>query len=130
MARARESALPRRVRLCARSGHPGGGSLEKRPDAPRQHAEGQECSYPTLVFCCLGLVGYSRWRNLLSSRANPSGLWWGIQCDAFSTRTSRALGISRDNLSPSAMVCQGSCTPHKQSVGAPMSPCLSTSIVV
>ena len=28
MARARELALPRRVRLCARSGHPGGGSLK------------------------------------------------------------------------------------------------------
>ena len=44
LARARKSALPRRVRLCARSGHPAGGSLEKRPDAPRRHAEGQECS--------------------------------------------------------------------------------------
>ena len=30
----------------------------------------------------------------------------------FSTRTRRALGISLASLSPSLIVCQGSCTPH------------------
>jgi anti-anti-sigma regulatory factor len=69
-------------------------------------------------------------RKLRTSALKISGVSWGIQCDAFSTRTRRAFGISRDSLSPSRIVCQGSCAPHKHSVGALISPCFSTSMVV
>ena len=69
-------------------------------------------------------------RKLRTSSANLAGVSCGIQCDASSTRTRRAFGISRESLSPSWIVCHGSCTPHRQRVGNRISPCLSTSIVV
>ena len=57
-------------------------------------------------------------RKLRTYFANLSGVSWGLQCDAFSTRTRRALGISLASLSPSLIVCQGSCPPQKHKVGA------------
>jgi hypothetical protein len=68
------------------------------------------------------LRNQARPRKRRTSSAKISGVSCGIQCEAFSTRTRRAFGISRVNLSPSRIVCQGSCTPHRHKVGAAIAP--------